>query len=211
MNKNTFSGEGLFCKRGERNVFSELSFSVNAGEALIIRGPNGSGKSSLLRLMAGILKPREGRMLWNGQNIDDRDEEHKATLHYIGHLNPIKPIFTVYENIYHWNQIRLNPTDIEKALEKFNIKHLRNVSGRFLSAGQVRLANLARIVASPADLWLLDEPTTALDSQAILALEHVIKAFQSAGGIVIISTHVNIALTNKKEINLSQFFTMEPH
>lgn len=186
-------------------VFTGLSFDVNAGEALILRGPNGSGKSTLLRLMAGLLKPDEGTVKWEGEAIADEPELHNNRLHYVGHADAVKSVLTVRENVAFWAGLRSNQTQTQEALDAFGIGYLADVPGRFLSAGQKRRTNLARIKAAPAPLWLLDEPTTALDADAIRDLQQEIAAHRTSRGIVIASTHAEIGLEDAKVLDLSAF------
>ena len=200
-----FSGEHILCFRGERTVFANLSFSVDSGEALVLRGPNGSGKSTLLRLMAGLLKAHEGVINWEGENITEDIEAHNARLHYVGHADAVKPVLTVHENIAFWARLRTETAHITDALDAFGIAYLTDVPGRFLSAGQKRRVNLARIKASPAKLWLLDEPTTALDAEAIADLEREISVHRASGGMVIASTHSEIGLKDAHVLNLGDF------
>jgi len=204
-----FTGTDLLCFRGERVVFTDLAFAINAGDALVLRGHNGSGKSTLLRLLAGLLKAQKGDISWNGENILDEPEQHNQRLHYVGHLDPIKPVLTVRENISFWSELRGHENDVDAALAAFGIMFLCDVPGRFLSAGQKRRVNLARIIASPAPLWLLDEPTTALDTDAILALERAIATHRQSGGMVIASTHTDIGLDSAKTLNLDDFTPTE--
>ncbi len=200
-----FSGDKLLCFRGERTVFADLSFNCTDGGALVLRGPNGSGKSTLLRLMAGLLKANEGHLTWDGEAISDEPEEHNARLHYVGHADAVKPVLTVTENIAFWAQLRAAPKPLEKALEAFGIGYLADVPGRFLSAGQKRRVNLARLIASPAKLWLLDEPTTALDASAIDDLKREIEQHRASGGMVIASTHADLGLTDAAVLNMDTF------
>jgi heme exporter protein A len=200
-----FSGHNLLCFRGERVVFANLAFTLGGGGALVLRGHNGSGKSTLLRLMAGLLKASEGTITWGGESILEEPEQHNARLHYVGHLDAVKSVLTVSENIAFWAELRGGHVDVEAAMETFGIGFLSDVPGRFLSAGQKRRVNLARIAAAPAPLWLLDEPTTALDSGAIAALESAIKTHRASGGMVVASTHADIGLDDATTLNLDDF------
>jgi len=200
-----FSGTNLHCFRGERIVFADLSFEVRAGGGLVLRGHNGSGKSTLLRLMAGLLKAHRGVICWAGENILEEPEQHNHRLHYVGHLDAVKPVLTVRENIAFWSELRGGPVDLDNALEIFGIDFLADVPGRFLSAGQKRRVNLARIVAAPAAVWLLDEPTTALDSDAISALQMAIQRHRDNGGMVVASTHADLGLEDARTLNLDQY------
>jgi len=201
-----FHGEGLVCVRGERMVFRGLDFQVEPGGALILIGPNGAGKSSLLRLMAGLLKPYDGKLLWDGEDALDDMDEHGAKLHYVGHHDAVKPVLTANENIRFWAELRgVGAEGVERALDALDIKHLYDMPGQFLSAGQKRRVNLARIIAAPAPLWLLDEPTTALDKATIKRLEQAIQAHRDAGGMVVLSTHSDVVMPGAKVLDLSQF------
>jgi heme exporter protein A len=192
-----FAGEALTCLRGERLVFEKLSFRARPGEALLLTGPNGSGKSSLLRLMAGLLPPAAGRLLWGEDAIADDPEAHRARLHYVGHLDALKPALTVAENLSFYAALRGVPADdaaLERAMDAFRIDRLADTPARFLSQGQRRRVALARLLAAPAPLWLLDEPTLALDDAALAALAAVLISHLAAGGHVIAATHASIAV-----------------
>ena len=203
-----FTGTDLVCFRGGRIVFAGLDFALSAGEALVLRGPNGSGKSSLLRLMAGLSRPLEGTIDWQSGPVSKDPEAHNARLHYIGHADPVKPVLTVTENIRFWSSLRTGSSDgdsLPLALEKLGIGYLADVPGRFLSAGQKRRVNLARILASPAPLWLLDEPSTALDRAAGKSLNDAIAGHRAGGGMVVVSSHAEESLADAREIDIGQF------
>ena len=204
-----FTGHTLTCIRGERRVFAQLDFTVGTGGALLLVGPNGSGKSSLLRVMAGLLRPIGGRVAWDGADIHEDGDAHNARLHYVGHLDAVKPVLTVGENVGFWAGLRGNggnlETVVKESLETFGIGHLAEVPGRFLSAGQKRRVTLARLVASPAALWLLDEPTTALDRAAIANLEGAIAVHRAGGGMVCVCTHVDLGIEGAGTLDLGGF------
>lgn len=205
-----FSGDNLACIRSERVVFARLGFEVKAGGALLLVGPNGSGKSSLLRVMAGLLKAAAGTLTWNGENVADDKDGHGARLHYVGHHDAVKPVLSVAENVSFWAGLWADvpgdvATRVHSALDAFAIGHLADIPGRFLSAGQRRRVNLARIMAAPAPLWLLDEPTTALDADTIAAVEKLIAAHRAGGGMVVASTHMDIGLEGAETLDLRGF------
>lgn len=184
----TFGGDNLACVRGERMVFRALSFGLESGGALVLRGPNGAGKSSLLRLCAGFLDPAEGRLLWDGTAVDA--DAHRARLAYVGHLDAVKPALTLRENLAFW--AALGGGDADAALERFGLTALADVPGRYLSAGQKRRANLARLLVTPATLWLLDEPTTALDAGAVALFAGLVAEHRARGGMVMAATHTDL-------------------
>ena len=202
-----FAAENLTCVRAARAVFARLSFALDPGSALFLLGPNGSGKSSLLRLLAGLLKPTAGRLLWAGLPVADDPEAHGARLHYVGHHDAVKPVLTVAETLHFWARLHGGDSEarVERALETFAIKRLADVPGRLLSAGQQRRVNLARLIAAPAPLWLLDEPSVALDKASVKALEAAMAQHRATGGIVIVSTHADIDLPGAIILRLDEF------
>lgn len=204
-----FSGSELTCVRGERTVFSGLSFAMEAGGMLLLTGPNGSGKSSLLRLMSGLLQPANGTIQWQDTDTRDDQEAHNGRLHYVGHHDAIKPVLTVAENLRFWAEMHGGNTGLDdrvsRALASFGIPYLNDVPARYLSAGQSRRTSLARILCSPAPLWLLDEPTTALDKDAVNALETIIAEHRATGGMAVISTHTPINGDSAHTLDLTPF------
>ena len=201
-----FSGKDLVCVRSERIVFARLGFAVSDGGALVLVGPNGSGKSSLLRVMAGFIRPVQGDLLWDGAALSDDFDAHRARLCYVGHHDAVKPVLSVAENLAFWAELTGNgAASVIDALNVFGIGRLADVPGRFLSAGQKRRVNLARILVTPSPIWLLDEPTTALDAAAIEALQGAIAAHRAGGGMVIVSTHSDLGLDGVDTLNLGDF------
>ena len=201
-----FQGRGLSCIRGGRTVFANLDFAISDGEVLVLRGPNGSGKSSLLRLMAGLLRPEAGEINWDGEALARDPEAHGARLHYVGHLDAVKPALTVAENLSIWAGLRTGDrSGVAPALAQIGLDRLAGIPARLLSAGQRRRLALARITATPAPLWLLDEPTVALDAAAVAALESAIAAHRAGGGITVVSTHMDLGLERTTTLQLGDF------
>jgi heme exporter protein A len=197
-----FEGRSLQCRRGGRDVFAGLSFVLPPGGALLLTGPNGSGKSSLLRLMAGLLRPAEGELLWDGHPIAEAPEAHAARLHYLGHLDAVKPVLSVTENLRFWAELRGTGTALAPALERFALGELAAVPGRLLSAGQRRRLALARLVAAPAELWLLDEPSVGLDHASAGRLAAAIADHRAGGGRVVVATHTALDLADPLHLSL---------
>ncbi len=201
-----FTGHDLACRRGGRVVFDGLDFALGPGDALVLTGPNGSGKSSLLRLMAGLLPPFLGELRWQGAPIAADAEAHRARLAYLGHQDAVKLALGVEENLRFW--IDLAGGDgaaAPAALARFHLAELAALPTRYLSAGQRRRLALARVAAVPRALWLLDEPSTGLDKRAVAALEGAIEAHRRAGGIVVLSTHIPLALADARALDLGDF------
>ncbi|MEK7245026.1 MAG: heme ABC exporter ATP-binding protein CcmA [Pseudomonadota bacterium] len=212
-----FTGHDLTCIRGERRVFAQVSFSLDPGGALLLQGANGSGKTSLLRLMAGLGRPAEGSIRWNDADIADDSETHNARLHFVGHGDTVKPALSARENIAFWADLRgggdlPSPAEAgfakagpDAGLEAFALGPLASVPGRFLSAGQRRRVNLARLAAAPATLWLLDEPATALDSDSVARLRNAIARHRAGGGMVALSSHGELDIPDAVTLGLSDF------
>ncbi|HAA91843.1 MAG TPA: heme ABC transporter ATP-binding protein CcmA [Rhodospirillaceae bacterium] len=199
---NHFAGNDLTCIRGGRQVFEGLSFTLESGDALILRGPNGSGKSSLLRLMAGLGTPATGAVVWNDTSIGDDRLLHAERLHYVGHKNAVKPALTVRENLDVWAKLQGTGATVDEALTTFDLGHLKELPARLLSSGETRRLALARLVASEAPLWLLDEPTVGLDQASVSSLTDLLSAHRQQGGMVVMSIHGSFAAENSRTLDL---------
>jgi len=204
----SFRADQLSCRRSDRLIFQGLGFSVPPGGALLLLGPNGSGKSSLLRLLAGLLKPAAGQIFWGDEPLSQDREAHAGRLHYLGHQDAVKPVLTAEENLLFWARLHDPNTPasrIAAALAAFDLTRLAQTPGKLLSAGQHRRLALARLLAAPAPLWLLDEPSVGLDHQSVARLEAILADHRAQGGIVALSTHAEIALPNAQVLQLDDF------
>jgi len=189
--------ENLECVRGGRRVFSGLSFTCAAGEGLLLTGPNGSGKSSLLRLIAGLVQMRAGKLDLEGSDSELSIGQHT---HYAGHLDALKTALTAYENLAFWAS--LYGGDPDEALTGFNLSHLSDIPAGFLSAGQKRRLGLARLFLGNRPLWLLDEPSVSLDAASRDILGGIMKAHMAGGGLLIAATHVTLGVEFTRELKL---------
>ena len=205
----TFLGENIECVRGERMVLQGVGFRVQSGDALVLTGPNGAGKSTLLRLMAGLMRPVDGRLAWADadtfEDIADDSGAHNQRVVYVGHADAVKPALSVRDNVSFWAEINGGGgLDPDAALTALGIPHLVDLPARYLSAGQRRRVALTRILTTKAPLWLLDEPTTALDSAAAAMLADLIKNHRTQGGMVVTSTHTDLGLDSVQNLDLSR-------
>jgi heme exporter protein A len=199
-----FQGEALACRRGEALIFEAVDFALAPGDALWLSGPNGSGKSTLLRLMAGLLSPLEGVLQWKGTPIAADREAHRARLRYLGHLDAVKTHLSVAENLAFWAAYwGVAASEVRPALTRLGIAHLAAAPARQLSAGQRRRSALARLALGPAPLWLLDEPSAALDSDGIARLVGLIAEARAGGGIVVFSSHDTLPVPDLQQLALS--------
>jgi heme exporter protein A len=201
--------ERLACIRGERQLFRDLTFRLAAGEALLLHGPNGSGKSSLLRLLAGFLPPAAGRVLWEGAAVAQDADAHRARLHYLGHQDAVKSQLSTQDNLIFWARLYGLPASeadpaVTAALSAAGLQRQRRLPGRYLSAGQKRRLALARLLLKPAMLWLLDEPTNALDTAAVAWLGELLDAHRARGGLVILASHVAVPLKDARQLDLPE-------
>jgi heme exporter protein A len=199
-------GEGLACRRGGRPVFAGLDCRLPAGGALVLTGANGSGKSSLLRLLATLLQPAAGRLSWGGVTVAGDAAAYRAEVHYVGHLDATKPALTVRETLGVWATLHgAAAPAIDAALAAFGLEALAEWPCRWLSAGQRRRLALARLIAAPAPVWLLDEPTAALDPDGEARLAAAIAEHRAAGGRVAVATHQPLAVAGAEHIVLDDF------
>jgi len=198
--------EGLTCRRGERLVFEGLDCRLPAGGALVLHGSNGSGKSSLLRIFATLLAPEAGRLLLGGAPVIGDAARYRAAVHYVGHLDATKPALTPREMLRFWAALRGHAAPaIDEALAALALEPVADRPCRWLSAGQRRRLALARLVAAPAPIWLLDEPNAALDSDGDERLATLIAEHRAGGGRVAIATHQPIGLEGAAMISLDDF------
>ncbi len=200
MRETLLQADALAAIRAERLIFRDLSFTLAASGALLVRGPNGAGKSTLLRLLAGLLPPAAGRLTWNREDALHDLPTHATRVAYLGHQDAIKPALTAAENLRF--AARLSGRSIATALAALDLSPLADLPARLFSAGQKRRLALARIALSNAALWLLDEPTNALDQSATARLASLIAAHRAQGGLVIAASHTPLPLPDATELAL---------
>lgn len=188
----------LCIARGGLPVLEGVSFSLSAGQALVLRGPNGIGKTTLLRAVAGLQPVLRGRV--------DVDREALA---YISHADGIKATLSVAENLRFWAQA-FGEKGISAALEQYDLTALADRPAGLLSAGQKRRLGLARLSVTGRTLWILDEPTVSLDVNAVAMFADVVRAHLTGGGAALIATHIALGLPEAKVLDLAPYRAISP-
>jgi heme exporter protein A len=190
------SGRDISCVRGGREVFSGLNFETAPGVALAVTGPNGSGKTSLLRLIAGLLTVARGSIRLEGGDAELTLPEQS---HYLGHRDAIKPALSVSENFAFWRDFlgreALDPAEI---LKQVGLDHAAHLPAGYLSAGQRRRLSIARLLAVRRPIWLLDEPTNALDDAGQTLFSTLMGDHLSRGGLIIAATHMPLGVSARE-------------
>lgn len=200
-----FKAIGLECVKGYDSLFKDINFSLSPGEIMQIRGTNGSGKTSLLRILTGLSQPDAGEVFWNGTNIENEPETYKEKLIYIGHLNGLKADLSALENLELGRQYlsETNGKTTEAALEAVGLAGYEHILAHQLSAGQKRRVSLARLHLDIAPLWILDEPTTAVDTDGVQAFEQTVETHALNGGMVILTAHQTLNFGKANTLSLS--------
>ena len=185
-------GEALACQRGDRILWRGVSLSLRAGEALHVTGANGIGKSSLIRVAAGLLPPAHGTLALAA----------RAAL--VDEAHALDRELSVARALAFWAALDGGQADsVPAALARLGIGHLAQVPVRFLSTGQRKRAALARVVASAAPLWLLDEPGNGLDRDGLALLETLVAEHRAGGGAVLLASHLPLAMAGAATLDLS--------
>ncbi|AZV79087.1 heme ABC exporter ATP-binding protein CcmA [Parasedimentitalea marina] len=175
----------LCIARGGIPVLAGLSFTLEPGQALILRGPNGSGKTTLLRTIAGLQPPVSGTIRCAEDSIA-----------YAGHIDGIKPTLTVAENLTFWAKV-FGAKGIDAAVDAFDLGGLRDRPAGELSAGQKRRLGLSRMLVTGLPIWVLDEPTVSLDVKSVAMFADAVRAHLGQGGSALIATHIDLGLDSE--------------
>ncbi|MGE7369583.1 heme ABC exporter ATP-binding protein CcmA [Neorhizobium sp. NPDC001467] len=203
------TAESLSARRGEDLIFRAISFSLTAGESLILTGRNGSGKSTLLRTVAGLLRPDGGRVIWQSKGAD-ADMRAAEACHYLGHRNAMKAELSVGENLGFWKEF-LGDFDgghgmsVGAAAESVGLGDIVHLPFGYLSAGQQRRMAFAKLLVAYRPVWILDEPTAALDGSAESVFTALIRMHLGKGGILLAATHQPLGLEGTQELQMTGF------
>jgi heme exporter protein A len=189
--------DNLAIVRNGRSIFRRLSFALNPGELIAVRGPNGAGKSTLLRIVAGLLTPTAGHVALQPEGEDDA-----PAAHYVGHLDGLKPTLTVAANLDFWRRVWSGTGDVGAALDAVGLGELGQLRVATLSAGQRRRLALARLTIAVRPIWLLDEPTTALDQNGEALLGGLLDRHLAGGGMAVVATHRDLPVAPTRTLTL---------
>jgi heme exporter protein A len=192
------AAEDLACERGERLLFRRLHFALGPGQMLLVQGGNGQGKTSLLRLLAGLGRPEAGEVRWRGEPIARCRETYHREMAYLGHANGIKDELDPAENLRFIDNLHDRAFDAGRAaatLDRLGLARCVDLPCRALSFGQRRRVALAALLLAGASLWILDEPLTGLDVQAVALVEGLIREHLRCGGLVVATTHQSLDLS----------------
>lgn len=213
--------ENISVKRGEDLILAEVSFDLSPTESLTVSGPNGVGKSTLLRALAGLLPLDKGSFEIQTDDIEQRPPHEHC--HYIGHQNAMKSELSVLENLSFWQRSMYQDhsgsqnqsgsqdqagdssfvVSPEIAADKLGLSHTLDLPFGFLSQGQRRRIALAKLLISYRPVWLLDEPTAALDKASNAKFAEMTNEYLTQGGIVIAATHVPLGFNNSKKLEMT--------
>jgi len=178
-------------------LFDDLSFAAASGDYVEVQGSNGSGKTSLLRAMAGLLRPRSGVIAFDGV------EEPALALHYVGHANALKREASVREHLHYWAGLFGGASD-DAVPQRLDLTRVLALPVRALSQGQARRLALARLLIAPRPVWLLDEPAAALDEAGKVTLNTLIASHRADGGIAIAAVHEPLGPTPSQTVRVPQ-------
>lgn len=203
------TAEGLSARRGEELIFTNVSFTLEPGQALLLTGRNGSGKSTLLRVIAGLLRPESGTVTLASPGSGEPRPARESS-HYLGHRNAMKQELSVAENLLFWQSFLGDSeggagVDVEEAAHAVGLAGITHLPFGYLSAGQQRRFAMAKLLVAYRPLWLLDEPTAALDSSADVMFAGLVKNHLAQGGMAIAATHQPLGLEGAQQLVMKGF------
>ncbi len=199
----------LAARRGEDLIFEDVSFHLKSGEALVLTGRNGSGKSTLLRVVAGLLRQERGSVSFTDPQGNAHERVGEIS-HYLGHRNAMKSELTVAENLEFWRRFLgdthgVSGISMDQAAEAVGLAGITHLPFGYLSAGQQRRFAFAKLLIAYRPVWILDEPTAALDTSGDRLFAELVEAHRRRGGIVLAATHQPLSLEGAQELRMTGF------
>lgn len=194
--------------RNAQQILRNVNVSIHDGSALVLSGSNGSGKTTFLRMLAGFSRPSAGRILWNGHDITESGvfHQYKLQLNWLSLKDAIKENFTIIDNVQWFELLEGKHGKSMPAIELMGLGRLAKEKAKMLSMGQRKRLQLARLLAIDRPIWLLDEPSVALDDDGVKLLEYIIAEHRRKGGIVIVATHIPIDIEDSMILRLPPRF-----
>jgi heme exporter protein A len=204
LNKNfLIQAQDLSFERSGRIIFSSLNLSLEEGQIIFIKGKNGSGKTSLLRCLAGFTPTTSGKILWYGNEVLPAFYSEEPLVAWLGHLDAIKGSLTVKENLLFFSKIwSVKSNTFNKCIKKLSFEKFMNFPASWLSAGEKRRLSLIRLSFCPAKVWILDEPSTFLDSDNREILIDIMNTHLKNKGAIVCATHDSLKISNALELTL---------
>ena len=197
--------DNLSLSKDHKKIFSALGFSVSISSALIVKGRNGCGKTSLLKILAGIMRADGGKILWGGENVENFRGTFNGDTQFIGHKNFLKPELSVAENLRFFARLADTEAALSSGINFFKLQEFADEKVKKLSAGWQKRVMLAKLLACPATIWLLDEPSNNLDKAGKKLLHGLIKTRAKEDGLVILATHDEEFFDLGPQINLEDY------
>ncbi len=200
----------LCCIKGERALFSGISFVVQSGEMLHVQGPNGSGKTSLLRMLSGLSAPTQGEIFWQNRPLRKEGSAFLTSVAYLGHQNALKDELSAVENLCIATALadrQISDAEACRGLEAMGLAGKEDLQTKVLSQGQRRRVALTRLLVCKSPLWLLDEPLAALDAVGVTLVENMLDKHLAQGGMAVVTTHQPLkvsAVTKSVHLGLSE-------
>lgn len=200
-----FSFQNITHDFNGRSLFRDIGFTMNSGNLLSLRGPNGCGKTTLLKILAGLIRPRYGFVFFDDMEINEDISKYHSQLNFLGHKNALDEDFTVADNLKFFAKLTGRKETLEAVIKYFALEPVLDRKVKELSAGWQRRIALARLMIKKSKIWLLDEPFTNLDEEIIDITLKMIATFCDQGGIVITSTHQAINLPFGMRLDIEDF------
>ena len=181
--------------RNDRLLFEHLDIGLEAGQMLVVEGPNGCGKTSLLRILTGLRLADGGEVLWRGEPIDRLAGDYFEQVNYVGHHDGVKHELSCLENLRLARAMGVpSQLDLDDVLDRVNLYAYGETEAGSLSAGQKRRLALARLIATDAMLWILDEPFTSLDKASMAMFSGMFEQHLQQRGVIVMTSHHDISL-----------------